>query len=244
MAAVARVAVEVRALTSPSIAAPAVDVPAGDRAALRATGLVLVDRWHVVVGLVAVELVRALHQVPAEVGAGQLVERDPVDLLPRVLADVGEPEVPGLAVEREPPRVAQPVGDDLPRGVVDVEEGVVGRDPVGLGGQRVDPQQRPERRGQVLAGLERVAAAAPVAEAEVEPAVRPDLDVAPVVVRVGLVEGEHRPAVVGSGTPSTTANASITVPPSRSVNDTYSSLPSAANASPSSPARRRWWSRR
>ena len=62
------------------------------------------------------EAVRALHPVPAEVQAALAGARD-VDLLPRALADVADPQVARLAIERQAPRVAQAVVPDLVRAV-------------------------------------------------------------------------------------------------------------------------------
>jgi len=57
----------------------------------------------------------ALPDPPAVVAA----EGDDVDLLDRVLADIGGIEVPGAAVEGKPPRVAETVGIDLVSGLPD-----------------------------------------------------------------------------------------------------------------------------
>ena len=46
--------------------------------------------------------------VPAEVAPGERPRRRHVDVLPAVLADVGDVEVAGLAIERVAPRIAQP----------------------------------------------------------------------------------------------------------------------------------------
>ncbi len=47
------------------------------------------------------EAVPAFEQVPAEVRAVGRHERQRVDLLPRALADVADPQVAGLAIEAE-----------------------------------------------------------------------------------------------------------------------------------------------
>jgi hypothetical protein len=52
--------------------------------------------------------------VPAEVRGEGRAAPDDAHLLPRDLADVADPEVAGLAVEGEAPRVPQAVGDDRP----------------------------------------------------------------------------------------------------------------------------------
>src|ERR1700675_96044 len=50
-----------------------------------------------------------------------------IDLFPMVLPDVGDPQVGGLSIEAEPPRVAEPDRPDLGTGSSDGDEGVVGR---------------------------------------------------------------------------------------------------------------------
>ncbi len=121
------------------------DVPAGERrlglaAVHRAAGdgaaqvvAVLRDRQRRVrdlagrlTGRVAM---RALHQVPAEVESADPGRR-PVDLLPRSLADVADPQVAGGSVEPDPPRVAQAGVPDLGHRACRVHERVVGRDRV------------------------------------------------------------------------------------------------------------------
>ena len=62
----------------------------------------------------ALEVVAALVAVPAVVDAADAA-LDVVDLFPRVLADVADPEVAVGAVEGEAPRVAQPERPDLGR---------------------------------------------------------------------------------------------------------------------------------
>src|SRR3712207_9328449 len=49
-----------------------------------------------------------------------------VDLLPPTLADVGDPHLAGGAVEGGAPRIAQPIGPDLPHARAAGHDGVVG----------------------------------------------------------------------------------------------------------------------
>ena len=141
----------------PGIVLAAVHVAAGDRAArrrgcTRRSGSTRARRV-----LAALEGVGALHLVPAQVGALAGVEagdgREPVDLLEGVLADVGDPEVAGGAVEGEPPRVAHAVEPDLGRALVAVGERVARRDAVGgpssRAALRVDAQDLAEERRSV-----------------------------------------------------------------------------------------------
>src|SRR5438132_6704255 len=195
-------AAEVRVEVAPAQighAAAAVDESAGDRAAGRVrrlgSGAAVLRRAVAVVedgerepghgargerhGEVRrVEAVQALHDVPAVVATAR--ERGgghEVDLLEEVLPDVGDVEVAGGAVEGVAPRVAQPLGEAL-----------------GRGGQRrdVDPQQLPQVGGGALPVAHRVPAAAAVAHADVEHAVGAEQVEAAVVVREGLVDGEHQ----------------------------------------------------
>src|SRR4029077_374852 len=91
-----------------------------------------------------------------------------VDLLPRVLADITDVEIAVGPIEREAPRVPQPVGVDLPV-------------------PPVQTQQLAQLAGEILRVVRWVAAGAAVARARVEPAVRPELELAAVVVVVRTV---------------------------------------------------------
>ena len=118
----------------------------------------------------------ALVAVPAEVHEPRPAALQVVDLLPRVLADVADVEVARRAVEREPPRVAQAVGDELP---------------TRLRRLRVQPHDLRERPREVLAVVLRVAAAAAVAVSPVEKTVGPELQLAAVVVRREVLDEEQ-----------------------------------------------------
>src|SRR5690606_15544619 len=150
-----------------------------------------------VVGLVA--LVAAPAQVEPAASAGG----DEVDLLVRVLADVGDPEVACERVEGDAPRVAQAQRIDLvaagSAGAVGI--GVVGRDAVvrargqaavgraaAAGAVDIDAQQLAQQAVRVLGVVVWIATAAAVARGAGEVAVRAELDVTAVVVAVGLLE--------------------------------------------------------
>src|SRR4051794_15842874 len=102
--------------------------------------------------LAAAVAVIALVHAPAEVPAARAARAREVDLLHRVLADVADRQVAGAAVEREAPRVAEPVGVDLaaragaPRERVRRGNGVRPRPAPA----RVDPEDLPEHRAQAL----------------------------------------------------------------------------------------------
>ena len=116
------VAVEVAADRRRDLRA-AVDVAAGDGAAVRVR--VLGDRR--VVDAPRQQLrdpvvqVRALEAVPPEVRDRLRAALQVVDLLPRVLTDVADVEVAGLAVEAEAPRVPQAVRDERPARALGVD---------------------------------------------------------------------------------------------------------------------------
>src|SRR5439155_7220287 len=115
--------------------------------------------------------VQALHDVPAEVRTAKAARPHAVDLLVAVLPDVADPQVAGLPVETEAPRVAQPIRPDLRPVARLAGERVVGRDPVWLGrpgiGAHVDAQELAEQGVEALPVALRIAAGAAVAHADV-----------------------------------------------------------------------------
>src|SRR5439155_26342122 len=119
--------------------APAVDDAARDGAAVAVAVLQDGQRHagHVAAGG-GREAVAALGDVPAVVLAAAAGGEADVHLLPLALADVGDHEVAGQAVEGEAPRVAQAVGPDLAARARAGDEGVVGRDRVGVAAVHVD----------------------------------------------------------------------------------------------------------
>src|SRR5947207_2518073 len=94
-----------------------------------------------------------------------------VDLLPRVLADIADVEIAGRAVPRKAPRVAQPVAGDLP-----LRPRLV----------HIQPEELAQANAQVLCAVPGVAARAAIAHPYIQHPVRPELELATVVVRVGL----------------------------------------------------------
>src|SRR5262249_6867202 len=136
---------------------------------------------------------RALEPVPAVVLAAGRPTRLPVDLLPRALADVGDPEVARRRVEREPPRVAQAVRPDLGPGARAGDEGGVPREAVrpAAVARRREARDLAEQALQRLPVLLRVAAAAAVAHPDVEVAVAAERELAAVVVRVRLLDEQQ-----------------------------------------------------
>src|SRR5262249_52173810 len=121
----------------------------------------------------------ALHAAPAVVVAA-LASRLEVDLLDRVLADVADPQVAGLAVEAPAPGVAHAVVPDRGHEAGIAHEGVVG----GRAAVVVDAVHLAQRlvvRLRVAAGhvaRARVVEVAAVTDADVQLAVRAEDDVA------------------------------------------------------------------
>src|SRR6185295_12054856 len=179
---------------------PAIHDPASDRAALAV--VVLEDGRGDAGGVAAgggLEAVVAFGDVPAVVLAAPAGGEADVDLLPLALADVGDHEVAGPAVEGEPPRVAQAVGPDLAAGPGGAGEGVVGGNGVRGSPVHVDAQHLAEQGPEVLAVAERIAAAAAVAEADVQHPVATEGEATPVVVGEGLRDEEHLALAPGIG---------------------------------------------
>ena len=98
------------------------------------------------------------------------------------MPDVGDVEVAGRAIEGEPPGIAQAVSHRLP---------------CGTALQRVDPQQLAELDAQILRAVPGVPGRAAVAHADVEQAVRPELQLAAVVIGVRLLDEEELPGARG-----------------------------------------------
>src|SRR5581483_1468569 len=136
----------------------------------------------------------ALHEVPPVVEPPGRPGWLEVDLLPRALTDVADPQVARPAVEREAPGVAQTEVPDLGPGIGPADERVVRRDAVWAARPGVDPQDLPEQRRERLAVAQRIAAAPAIPEAHVEHAVRSEHEVAAVVVGERLVDEQDRAA--------------------------------------------------
>ena len=123
---------------------------------------------------------------------------DPVDLLVGALAHVGDPEQAGLRIEAEAPWVAESNEVDLGRAAgSDSANGLSGGNRVAAGLGDVQAQDRAEQRGRILAIPERIPAGAAVPEPEPQVAVRPEGELAAVVVREGLIHGEEDPLAGG-----------------------------------------------
>ncbi len=113
---------------------------------------------------------------------------DDVDLFPQVLADVRCPEVPRLAVEGDPPQVAESGRPDFRRVARLADVGIVFRNAVAHVRGRVidvDPQDLPQQRVALLAVAVRVVAAAAVTQADVQFAVGPKAIVPPLWFQYG-----------------------------------------------------------
>ena len=121
-----------------------------------------------------------------------------VDLLLLVLADVADDQIAGCPVEGEAPRVAQPVGPDLRAPSRRGGEGVARRDRIPAVGLRRDPQHLGEQHTGVLAVVVGVALAAAIPDADVQIAFGAELELAAVVVGLGVVvDREHGACAAG-----------------------------------------------
>jgi len=147
-------------------------------------------------GLVALP---SLHHIPAVVPTTGPACHFAVDLLSAVLPHVPDPEIAGAPVEAEAPRIPQTVGPDLVAGGRVPDEGVVVRNGVGLPSVHVQTKYGAQERPEVLAVPLRITSASTVAERDIQVAVRAESDLAAVVVRVGLVDGEEDHLRVGVG---------------------------------------------
>src|SRR5437879_3472939 len=119
-----------------------------------------------------------------------------VDLLPRVLADVSDVEVAGRSIEAEAPGVAKTVSPDFTPSAR-AKVWVAGRNRVPPRRAHVDSKHLAEQSCEALAIALRcvpgaaVTAAATVAHADVEQAVRTELDQAAVVVGLRLFDDQQ-----------------------------------------------------
>ena len=188
------------------------------------------ERCDVVAEVAVAEEVVALEDVPAEVRAPtDAVSPCPaageVDLLELALSDVADPQIARGAIEREPPRISEPVRPDLvATGAVD--ERVARRNRVRLavrGRDRADPQDLPQQGGDRLAvaparvAVAFVVGAPAVAEPDVERAVRAEGDLAAVVICLWLLTFKitRRPSTRAA--PFTNGYSSMRVSPWRLV---------------------------
>src|SRR6185437_3348850 len=131
-------------------------------------------------------------------GAGAVAGE--VDLLVFVLPDVGDDQIARLAVEGEAPRVAQPVGPDLPTVARRLRERVAGRDRVAAARQRGDPQHLAEQHVGVLPVVVGIALAAAVTDTDVQIPFGTEPELAAVVVGLGVVvDREHAARAAGVG---------------------------------------------
>ena len=119
-----------------------------------------------------------------------------MDLLERVLADIGDVEI--VAIEGVAPRIAE-AGQKNLRRAASLRERIGRRDCVGLLPVHIDAQHLSEQRVEVLAVSMRIAAAAAVAHADVEKTVGAEGDPSAVVVRERLIDAEQRRGRVGKG---------------------------------------------
>src|SRR5262245_1459550 len=176
------VSVNVGAVQLGKLASP-VDDAAGERPEL---GVMMLDGGrHVRRGAllsVEIERVAALEDAPAVVFAGPHEMRR----FPEVLPVVPHPDLSALGIDAHSPRVAQPVGPYLRARPGHLHERVVRRHRVA---QRIravvdiDPEHAPEKIVERLSGVPAVRIARAVARRDIEHALGPKRDIAPVVSR-------------------------------------------------------------
>src|SRR5205085_8949608 len=97
---------------------------------------------------------------------------------PTVLADVGDPEIAGRAIEAESPRIAKAERPDLAARAGAIHERIRRRDRVPRGAVDVDAQNFSEQRREILRAIAGIAGASAVAEADVEVVVGTEGEVA------------------------------------------------------------------
>src|SRR5207247_10596870 len=95
-----------------------------------------------------------------------------------VLPHVGDVEIAGLAIERKPPRIAEPVRPDLGRERRVARAGIVRRDRVAARATHIEPQQLAEQRVLVLSLAIRITAPSPVPRPRTPPPHRTHLPLA------------------------------------------------------------------
>jgi hypothetical protein len=150
----------------------------------------------------------AFHPPPAVVLAARAAGGLEVDLLPRVLPDVTDEEIACEAVEAEAPRIAQAVRPDLGPGAGHPKEGVGGGNPVGCRPVDVDAENLAKEAPQILGVVVDIARAAAVADANVQVTVGAKGELAAIVIRSGLGNGQQD----GAGELSTVGIARRRVP--------------------------------
>ena len=146
-----------------------------------------------------IESIKAFAQAPAVVAAVD----DDVDLLPTILAHVGENQIVfAAAIKRHAPRIAQTVGEDFRKALLAVGKGIVVRNAVGRSAIHVEAQHLAEQRVELLAvALGRMAASArdiadivvgtAIAHAHIQKAIRPKGEASAVVIPVRLVDFQN-----------------------------------------------------
>src|SRR3954447_16465247 len=136
--------------------------------------------------------VRALHGVPAVVFAATAGRGLKVDLFVSVLADVGDPQVRGRAIEGEAPRIAQTHRPDLSARAAYARERIIRRNANAPGiALDIDAEQLAEQCAAILAVALRVAGRAAVPHSDVQIAVRAEAHLPAVVIGERLGDFEQ-----------------------------------------------------
>src|SRR6266566_15685 len=134
--------------------------------------------------------VGSFHGVPAEIAA----LGDDVHFFETVLTDIGGEECAAHSVKRKAPRIAQTVSPDLWQAVRRRERIISGDRvlfPGSEGAIHIDSKDLAKQRLQVLSIALRVSLVPTVAEADVEETIRPESELAAIVIVEGLVDDQE-----------------------------------------------------
>src|SRR5262249_39523572 len=122
------------------------------------------------------------------------------DFLPGILTHVShEQTLAHSAIEGKSPRVAEAVGPDFAFRAIDANEWVIGRNRIGRARVDIDAEHLAEQRAEFLAVPLRIAGRAPITGTDVKKAVRPECQLATVVVVKRLIEAQQHLTAIGIG---------------------------------------------
>ncbi len=185
---------------------PAIDVSAGNRAIARIVAVFQNRRAKAFgrrlrraggePGLPGSSTERPLHDLPTVVLSSAARTGLKVDLLANALSDVSDVKVSGLAVEGEPPRVAQALGPDFPARRRGCRERIRRRDSVErrTSGVRVDIQAKdlPEQDVVSLRAAVWALRRAAVSDSGIQVPIGSELQLAAVMVGIGRIRNRQQ----------------------------------------------------
>ena len=160
-----------------------------------ALGIVAVDqdrrRQRLAVARVEVDAEIPLHAAPAVVLAATAGGALEIDLLACLLADITDEQITVEPVEAEAPRVAETVDPDLVKRIAVTDKWIIRRDRIGVSCVDINTQDLAEQCIEALAVVVGVLDTASIPGRDVEVAIWPEVEVATVVVRGGLIKREQ-----------------------------------------------------